>query len=296
MERITAPATSDPHGALEAGNILYFPGQGTGLTADETEFLLGVHNTGGALHKNVAYRPAQDRVSGFEAQTPEFADRLRAIMRKYSQWAVSFTGGVLPRYSAKWHLDYASFRPLEEEGRDLPWKKRNDLLHVDAFPSRPTNGGMILRVFTNIHPVKVRVWIVSDPFEPLAQSYADSAGLRQVVEQVGSGVDRLKRGVTRALHSAKVPVVDRSPYDRFMLGFHDFLKANADYQKDCAKYRFEFPPNSTWMVFTDVVPHAVLSGQSALEQTFIVSPESLSRPQFAPVAILERLSGARLRD
>ena len=63
---------------------------------------------------------------------------------------------------------------------------------------------------------------------------------------------------------------ERSAYDRFMLGFHDYLKFNGEYQQSCAKYRFEFPPDSTWMVFTDVVPHAVLSGRYALEQTVIV--------------------------
>ena len=79
----------------------------------------------------------------------------------------------------------------------------------------------------------------------------------------------------------------RSAYDRFTLGFHDYLKFNADYQRDCPKYRFEFPPDSTWMVFTDVVPHAVLSGQYALEQTVIVSRQSLLRQEHAPIAILE---------
>ena len=42
-------------------------------------------------------------------------------------------------------------------------------------------------------------------------------------------------------------------------------------------------------MFTDVVPHAVLGGRLALEQTVIVSRESLANPQHAPSAILERL-------
>jgi len=61
-------------------------------------------------------------------------------------------------------LDFASFRPLEEQGRDLSLHKRNDLLHVDAFPSRPTHGGRILRVFANINPSVGRVWNVGEPF------------------------------------------------------------------------------------------------------------------------------------
>ena len=147
---------------------------------------------------------------------------------------------------------------------------------------------MILRVFTNVNPAKPRVWMTSDPFEPLARRYAMDAGLPKVANQPDGSV------FSRVLRSAGFPVVQRSAYDRFMLGFHDYLKFNADYQENCAKYRFEFPPDSTWMVFTDVVPHAVLSGQFALEQTVIVRRESLAGKQHAPIAILEQICGKRL--
>jgi len=78
------------------------------------------------------------------------------------------------------------------------------------------------------------------------------------------------------------------------LGFHDYLKFNGEYQENCPKYRFEFPPDSTWMVFTDVVPHSVLSGRYALEQTVIVRRESLARRENAPIEILEGICGRQL--
>ncbi len=185
-------------------------------------------------------------------------------------------------------VDFASFRPQEEEGRDLPTKKRNDLLHIDAFPTRPTKGDLILRVFTNINKTKPRVWLTSDPFEPLARRYAMDAGLPEFAKRPGSSWPG------NLLRAVGLPIADRSAYDRFMLGFHDYLKFNGEYQRDCAKYRFEFPPDSTWMVFTDIVPHAVLSGQHALEQTVIVRRESLAARQHAPIEILEALCGRPL--
>jgi hypothetical protein len=48
------------------------------------------------------------------------------------------------------------------------------------------------------------------------------------------------------------------------------------------------------MVLTDMVSHAVLSGQFALEQTLILARESLADPEKAPIAILERLAGRAL--
>ncbi len=81
-----------------------------------------------------------------------------------------------------------------------------------------------------------------------------------------------------------------------MLRFHEYLKRNEEFQKNCPKYSFAFPPGSTWLTFTDVLPHSVHSGQHALEQTFIVARSSLANPENAPVAILERLCGKPLLE
>ena len=90
------------------------------------------------------------------------------------------------------------------------------------------------------------------------------------------------------------PGAGRAPYDQFMLAFHNFLKENADFQNNFEKTRIEFPPGSTWIVLTDGVAHAVLSGQFALEQTFIVPPPALAAPDKAPIRILESLCNTRL--
>jgi hypothetical protein len=273
----------DPYGPLESGNILFFPEEGSGLSEADKNFLRGVGLAGGSLHKNVAYKPVQDRVSGFKTTDSEAASRLAGVMRHYARWAAEFTGRVLPRYKNSWKADYASFRPEEEKGRDLSWKKRNDLLHVDAFPSRPTNGDLILRVFTNINENSPRVWLTSDPVEQIIPLYARNAGLGRIP------ANRVRRSLIHGLKSIGLPLVERSPYDEFMLRFHDYLKGDKRYQESCTKYRFEFPAGSTWMVFTDVVPHAVLEGQFALEQTFLVARAALSKPELAPASIIERL-------
>jgi hypothetical protein len=274
--------------ALERGNILYFPRTPFALREHERELLRSTGLSSSSHHKNIAYRPTEDKVTGFDPAAVSEPEKLRAVMRSYSERALAFLWKLLPRYMEKARIDFASFRPQEEEGRDLPTKKRNDLLHVDAFPTRPTRGDMILRLFTNIHPTKPRVWMTSDPFGALAPRYANDAGLGGVaMHPKGALKDRL-------LGAFGGVEAKRSAYDRFMLGFHDYLKFNGEYQQSCAKYRFEFPPDSTWMVFTDVVPHAVLSGRYALEQTVIVSRESLAGRENAPIEILQELCGRQL--
>jgi hypothetical protein len=48
------------------------------------------------------------------------------------------------------------------------------------------------------------------------------------------------------------------------------------------------------MVYTDTVPHAVLAGQYALEQTFLVAPEALVAADNSPLKILETIAGRAL--
>lgn len=280
------PEPIDYRSELEAGNVLFFPATPFQLPEDAKEFLRNLSFSSRAIHKNIAYRPATDRVTGVDADTTTLG-RLRNVLRDYSRHAIQFTKELLPQYAATWKLDYASFRPLEEAGRNLPLNKRNDLIHTDAFPSRPTNGDLILRVFTNIHPSKTRNWITTDPFPVVAEQYARDAGLHRIAARKSFPAARL-------LAALGLPLVPRSPYDRFMLRFHDYLKRNQTFQATCRKYRFEFPPGSTWLVFTDIVPHSVHSGQHALEQTFIIARQSLADPAAAPASVLERISGKPL--
>ena len=291
IERREAPGDPIANArALETGNILYFPQSPIKISEEDRATLLATGQSGGHLHKNISYKPLEDRVSGVETPAREEAERVRNALRNYSRNAIHFLEEALSPYKEHWRVDYASYRSIEEEGRDLPWKKRNDLLHTDAFPTRPTRGDMILRIFTNINPSKERVWMTADPFANLAERYAAEAGL----QQIAASASPLKSAAVRFGRSLGLPLVDRSPYDAFMLAFHDFLKASRVFQEETRKYRFSFPPGSTWIAFTDVTPHAVLSGRCALEQTMIIARGSLVQPDCAPIAILEKMTGARL--
>lgn len=279
---------------LESGEILYFPQTPIALDASDVQFLLGQQQADSSLHKNIAYKPNLDKLSGVDTKTADATAvaRLQAIMRRYSESVTAFLKGFLAPYQGRWQLDYASFRPQEEEGRDLPLRRRNDLLHTDAFPTRPTHGARILRFFNNIHPTRTRDWVVGDPFAQVAPQYAPAQIALPQAENAGTKALRsLARGVGLG---AAVPSLKRTPYDDFMMRFHNFLKENAQFQAECAKYPWRFPPGSSWMVYTDTVPHAVLAGQYALEQTFLVEHAALVAPESSPLAVLERMSAQPL--
>ncbi len=279
---------------LEAGEILFFPQSPIVFAPGDLEFLLGQQQTDSSLHKNIAYKPVQDSLSGVDTKTADAAavTRLQLIMRWYSAAAEGFLGGFLTPYVRRWKLDYASFRPQEEQGRDLALRKRNDLLHTDAFPTRPTHGARILRFFNNIHPTRTRDWVVGEPFPSLVKQFAPA---EIALPAPDNGASRAAKSLARGIGlGAAIPSLKRSPYDDFMMRFHNFLKENEAYQAGSVKYPWQFPAGSSWMVYTDTVPHAVLTGQYALEQTFLVAPEAMVTPETSPLAVLEEMAGARL--
>jgi len=286
-ERFGTEATGPEYRGLETGDILYFPVSPPLLPEEDRAFLVTQKQVDAPYHKNISYRPIEDRLKGIDQENDAQRARVHEIMRGYSQRAIAFMATFLKRYAASWKIDFASFRPIEESGRRVALHSRNDLLHFDSFPTRPSHGDRLLRIFTNIHPERARVWVTTDHFEALAGQFAERIGLYRKP----SVLDTWKHLTVRTAASLGLPVVDRPPYDRFMLKIHHAMKEDSGFQETCPKHRWDFPAGSTWIVFTDSASHACLSGQYALEQTFVVRRASLAAPETAPIAILEKLAG-----
>jgi hypothetical protein len=269
---------------LERGDVIPFPACPFPLPdADDRQFLFAQRLTG--QRKSICLDPGAGRSAGFP-RPAEQARRMRQILAGFGAAAVGWLAGAVPRYAARWRPDRVNFHPEEEATRCLRLSARNDLLHVDAFPSRPTNGWRILRLFVNLNPADVRVWVTSDSFAALLERYGKEAGLPRAGEdslawQLGQKVLGLVRPGRRR----------RSVYDRFMLRFHHFLKAHEQFQERCRKRFWSFPPGSAWLAFTDAVSYAVLRGRHALDRVFFVCPESLGFPDLSPPVLLQRACG-----
>jgi hypothetical protein len=273
---------------LECGHIVFLPRSPIEIPYEDRELLLGRKQSSSAYHKNIAYRPFEDRVTGLDRSEAQEGEKLRAVLAQYSSRSVEFLRTFLAPYAEKWKLAFASFRPIEERGRSARLHARNDLLHFDSFPTRPTNGSRILRFFTNINPTQNRVWLTSQTFEAFGPLMVKAGGLTSSLHHpVVQGMQSL----LRALHLRSA---NHSPYDDLMHRCHNAMKEDGNFQDNTPKNRWEFPPNSSWMVFTDSVSHAVLSGQYALEQTLLIPQAALVEPQRSPLKILESLAGRRL--
>jgi hypothetical protein len=264
---------------LEDGGLIFFPQLRFALLDTERRFL-----DAGALQagtKNISYEENRQSLKGSTLAAGDAQD-LRGMLARFAGHARALVRALLPRYEGALEAARASFRPVEAAGRAASWRQDDRRLHVDAFPSRPNQGRRLLRVFSNVHPGGVdRVWKLGEPFAGVACRYLPS-------------LPRHRPAAAALLHLVGATRSRRTEYDHIMLQLHDRMKADDDYQANAPATVLRFPPGSTWIVCTDGVPHAALSGQFMMEQTFLLPVEAMLDPSRAPLRVLERALGRAL--
>lgn len=262
---------------LERGRVLFFPALGFALDAKETALLNP--SIADPKRKNISLRPDGTLVG---VADPAAVAPITALVARYQSSAAALVDGLLPEYRGKLRAAPTSLRLHRVETRKTSWRADDSRLHVDAFPSRPNRGERILRVFANINPHgEPRVWRVGEPFEAVAKRFVPR-------------IPAQKPGSAWLLEMLRITKSRRTAYDHQMLGLHDGMKSDLDYQSACVQETMQFPPGSVWVCFSDQTSHAVMSGQFMLEQTFFLPASAMVEPQCAPLGVLERLAGHAL--
>jgi hypothetical protein len=259
--------------SLENGHVLYLPTLPFPLLENEFSFLSP--DKVDPKSKNISYDSRKDRLSGTLCSGKEATD-LKAMIKRYGAASHQFLERLIPHYTSFLIQSKTSFRPVEICGRKSSYRKDDTLLHVDSFPSNPTKGQRILRIFTNINPQgKPRVWRLGEPFENVAE---------KILPKVSSPI----WGVASFLKFAGITKDYRTPYDHYMLQIHDTMKGDKHYQKTVPQSEVQFPAGSSWIVFTDQVSHAAMSGWGVLEQTFFLPVYGIKNASTNPLQVLEK--------
>ncbi len=291
LERLTDFEIADE---LEQGNIIYFPECPIPLPGEhELQFIRDELPTRLAL-KNVSYHPEADTVRGLDAE-PETMDRVHKILTFHSKEVDAFLKKIIPSLTAGWTIGTCSFRPIQEQERDLKPHASNELIHFDAGAYGATNGDRILRFFVNVNPHEDRVWATKGAFPEIYRRCGSEAGVRE--NDPGKNylqkkfLDHLRTGIVRGLKKSGLKmahVLDSSPYDRCMRKFHNYMKDTPEFQRRDAYYQqIRFRPFSAWMVFTDMLSHASVSGQHAFVDTHLVPLANCRLAELAPINILK---------
>ncbi len=274
---------------LERGHIVVFDPCPVPLPKSEDMRFLLEELPGRLKLKNISYHRESDRVYGFRGTTQETA-RITQILKEHSRHVQEFLHQVISPLIPGWVVATCSFRPIEEQGRNLPAHASNELVHIDAGAYGATHGDRILRFFVNINPGRDRVWITKGTFPEIYACWGEAAGVAPPKLLTEGPLQRLYTGVLQGLSKFIPPVqfMDSSPYDRTMRHFHNFMKDSSVFQQSLEGHQeFRFKPYTAWMAFTDMVSHACISGQFAFVSTFIIPLRNCRYPELSPFYILQ---------
>ena len=264
---------------VESGHILHLPRLAFELEPHETRFLSERWSDGRS--KNITLRSGEWMPRGASGAEEDLAE-LRAMLERFAAYSQALVAALFPRYARHAVPAHVTFRPCTIAGRASSVKKDDSRLHVDAFPANPTGGARILRVFTNLNPDgEPRAWRVGEPFPDLARKLLPRAR-------------RAWPGEAALLRALRVTRRLRSGYDHLMLELHDKAKADDLYQRRAPQQRVEFPAGATWILFSDQVSHAAVSGRHMMEQTLLLPVAAMRDPETSPLRVLERMTGQPL--
>lgn len=270
--------TDEATTALEQAKVVYFPK----LTFNhpfcaEPKVLSEAQID--ARHKNISYNMAVQRLGKLKKTLPdpEIPQLLTQLLHDYALFAKTLVEQTIPAYRNALIWGRTSFRPAKIDTRVSSKRKDDTRLHVDSFSASPVYGKRILRVFTNINPFnEPRVWHLGEPFEDVLARFAPH-------------IPNYHYLVALFLKTIQTTKTLRSAYDHYQIYLHDRMKRDDQYQQTVPKQQIDFPAHSTWMVYTDQVSHAALSGQFLLEQTFYLPITAMRSPDLSPLKQWEKV-------
>ncbi len=255
--------------SLEHGQVVFLPHGGFQLKTEEHVLL--DESVLAPKQKNISYHHHFQSLSHFNPAYPEKQLLTHAMLQRFALYAKNLVNTMFPGFEKELEMGRTSYRPAKVEGRMTSLLKDDTRLHVDAFSTTPVHTKRILRVFSNINPnLEPRVWHVGEAFEDVLKTFHAKLPTYSPLK-------------ASLLSTFKLTKSKRSHYDHLMLALHDQMKMDEHYQKVVNKTKFAFPTDSTWMVFTDQVSHAALSGQFLLEQSFYLPVDSQLFPECSPL-------------
>jgi hypothetical protein len=272
---------------LERGELVYFERCPFALPSGaDLDYLLAWTLDGHS--KSITLFPDTRVMGGQRGSTEEERARLEGLLAEFSREATAWIGRVLPRYHAAMRFGPLRFRVAEERGRDYDPRLSGKVLHVDANSDQPAHGDSFLRVFVNVNPDESREWRTSSSLGALLDVWGDE--VRDPGEKRPPLAARLRQRYG-SLFGLGLPA--ESPYDRLMMRLHFFGKTDPYLQERAPKTPWVFAPGSAWVVFSDLVSHAVVGGRYAIDQTYLVPDWAFRDRRRSTRAVIDRYWASR---
>lgn len=231
--------------------------------------------------KNPSWSPITHKVhpqhlTPFSRQA-EFMDLLKA----FQQAAENAMLRLLPAWRGALTPDRVSWRPWELSTRRVRWNARDDLFHIDHFPTRPTGGRRIVRFFFNTCESEDIVWSSTLPLKKLIEDGA-AFGTPRIFQDLSS----LQKQATRNQPWWARFNRSSNPHDAVVKLVHDQLKRDEEFQEETVRKLRCFTPGSAWFALTDSSCHALLRGRWLVDITWFLEPHACQFPELLPTQLL----------
>ena len=275
--------------SLEHAGVLFFPELKFNIEKDEK--VIFDPNLLGMGCKKIIYDLEQDVLKGLSSGagvTHQAKSSVENVMRRFAITARDFVHQALPQYANDLKTAGTSFRTSEVVGGfggcGGEVRKKDQLLHVDAFATNPVNGDRILRLYANINPDNQdRVWHLGDDFCTIIKRFAPQVARPMLFSRT------LMRLFGRTKSS-------RSLYDHYMLSINNLMQKDKEYQEQIDYTETSFPSGSSWLAFCDQISYGILSGQYVLEQSFYLPVKAMKYPDQSPLKQLQKFYGKSILD
>ena len=267
-------------GDLESGKILYFPHLTFPFSKGEAAVF---DSSWGLAGHSVRYQRETGKIRGLKAELV-ISERVTRFMRRYDDLSLDLVHALFPDYRPNLRQIETRLERSDAQAGQSCTNKSDSGLHIDAFGNRPAGSERILRIFCNIDPTgRPRIWRIGEPFEHYARRFAHQ-------------VQPPLPGSRNLLNMLRVTKTKRSLYDHYMLTLRQLAAKDDHWQQHSRHERVEFPAGSAWMCFSDEIPHATLSGQFLLSQTFYLPLTAMRRPERSPQHTLARITDMSMVD
>lgn len=187
-----------------------------------------------------------------------------AFLRQFLNIAASTVGLTLGLESSFLCSDRVTWRPYELATTARRWNARDDLFHLDSFPSRPAKGRRILRLFYNASATDNIIWSHTFNLDNYIKSY------------LSIGPDFLSGNRSDTFS------------DNLMAQIHDQMKRQEDFQEKTPRVLHTFAPGEAWVALTDTCLHSYLRGDWLMDVSWFVSAPWLIQSYWSPNASFER--------
>lgn len=217
---------------------------------------LGTKNPSWVIQENQLKPGALDQ----KPDTEEF----RVFLGEFFRVAESTVATALGLEDSSLCPDRVTWRPNELATTTRRWNARDDLFHLDSFPSRPAQGRRILRLFYNASQADCIVWSHTFNLDVYIRKYYCNGG------QPSSGSRPDGFG------------------DNLMAQIHDQMKRQEDFQETAPRVLHSFAPGEAWIVLTDTCLHSFLRGDWLMDVSWFVSAPWLTQSKWSPKACFDR--------